>query len=158
MSLLAGVLAAQVATGAVCAEERLDLRHEGMSAEFTVEVADDAEERAQGLMFVENMPRRSGMLFVYEEPQSVAFWMKNTEIPLDIIFAGSDGVVRRVAPMATPHDLTPIPGGDDIQYVLEINGGMAKMLGIEEGAEMRHPAIADAAWSCALPDDAISPQ
>ena len=76
--------------------------------------------------------------------------MKNTLISLDMIFADATGTVRRVHEGAVPGDLTPIPGGADIQYVLEINAGMAKRLGIAEGAQMRHPAIASekAAWPC----------
>ena len=105
----------------------------------------------QGLMFVEEMPTMSGMLFVYDREQTVSFWMKNTLIPLDMIFADGDGVVQRVHENAIPGDLTSIPGGRDIQFVLEINGGMADRLGIDEGTEMRHPAItADTAvWACA---------
>ncbi|MFD1341815.1 DUF192 domain-containing protein [Litorisediminicola beolgyonensis] len=132
-----------------CATDRVSLRGAFGSAQFSVSVADDVEERARGLMFVEKMPRATGMLFVYDRPQPVAFWMKNTLIPLDMVFAGADGVVRKVHENAVPGDLTGIPGGDDIQFVLEINGGLARQLGIEPGAEMQHPAIGQtAAWPC----------
>lgn len=135
---------------AVCEETRINLRGGWGSASFTVDVADDAQERAQGLMFVEAMPRFSGMLFVYERPQRVAFWMRNTLIPLDMIFADQTGVVQRIHQSAIPGDETNIPGGDQIQYVLEINGGMSALLGITEGTQMQHPAITtpDAAWPC----------
>jgi len=102
-------------------------------------------------MHVEQMPRMSGMLFVYERPQSVSFWMENTLIPLDMLFVGPDGVVRNVHENAIPLDRTSIPGGsDDIQYVLEINGGMAAEFGIAEGTELRHSSIDQslAAWPC----------
>ena len=91
------------------------------------------------------------MLVVYERRQSVSFWMENTLIPLDMIFDDETGVVRRIHENAVPLDRTPIPGGDGIQYVLEINGGMAGMLGLSEGDQMRHPSIAQdvAAWPCA---------
>ena len=89
------------------------------------------------------------MLFVYEHPQRVGFWMENTLIPLDIIFADASGVVKRIHENAIPLDRTTIDGGDQIQFVLEINGGLAGRMGIEVGSEMRHPAIgAHASWPC----------
>lgn len=131
-----------------CREDTLHLRGPFGKARFSIDVADDAQERAKGLMHVEKMPASYGMLFVYPSPQRVAFWMKNTLLPLDMIFADASGVVQHVHANAVPGDLTSIPGGDDIQYVLEINGGMAGMLGIRPGAELRHPSITDAAWPC----------
>jgi uncharacterized membrane protein (UPF0127 family) len=75
--------------------------------------------------------------------------MKNTLIPLDMIFADVTGRVTRVHSNATPGDTTPIDGGDDVAFVLEINGGLAARLGIGPGAELRHPAVgAAAAWPC----------
>ena len=75
--------------------------------------------------------------------------MKNTLIPLDMIFVGPDGVIDTVHSNAVPGDLTPIRGGDDILAVLEIKGGLATAIGIAPGDEMRHPAFGDAAeWSC----------
>ncbi len=90
------------------------------------------------------------MLFVYEEPQPVAFWMRNTLIPLDMLFFDGSGRLERIHSNAVPHDETPIPGGNDIRYVLEINGGLAESLGIDLGAEIRSPALdqAAAAWPC----------
>ena len=78
------------------------------------------------------------------------FWMKNTLIPLDMIFADASGTVTRVHPNAVPQDLSVIDGGEGVRYVLEINGGMAKRMGIVEGAQMRAGAIAqtDAVWPC----------
>ena len=135
---------------AACAPESLELRGPGGVARFHVEIADTSAERNRGLMFRESLPSSGGMLFVYDQPQEVAFWMKNTLIPLDMIFVDATGRVQRVHEKAVPGDLTAIPGGAEIQFVLEINGGMAKRLGITAGAEMRHPAIAaqKAAWPC----------
>ncbi|MFZ5961704.1 DUF192 domain-containing protein [Thalassococcus sp. BH17M4-6] len=143
-------LGTAVAAQQACRVDTIYLRGDFGTARFSVDVADDAAERGQGLMFVEKMARAQGMLFVYESPQSVAFWMKNTLIPLDMIFADARGVVQRVHANAVPGDLTAIPGGDGIQYVLEINGGLASQLGIEAGAEMRHPSIPadNSAWPC----------
>jgi hypothetical protein len=90
------------------------------------------------------------MLFVYEDAGSPSFWMRNTLIPLDMIFVRPDGTVQHVHSEAIPGDETPISGGDGVLAVLEINGGLAEAMGIEEGSEMRHPAFgAAAAWPCA---------
>lgn len=135
---------------AECRDDVVDLRGDWGSARFTVEVADDIEEQARGLMFRESMPTFEGMIFVYPRAQRVSFWMRNTLIPLDMIFIGSDGVVRNVHENAVPLDETPIFGGGDIQYVLEINGGLSSRLGIDVGTEVRHPSMdpAIAVWSC----------
>ena len=147
-ALLAGTAAAQGGAGE-CREDRLDLRGDWGRASFAVEVVDTPESRAQGLMFVESMPRSAGMLFVYDAPGPVAFWMRNTLIPLDMLFVSPDGVVTRVHENAVPGDETSIPGGDGVQYVLEINGGLAGALGVEPGDEVRHPRIGpDGAWPC----------
>ncbi len=148
IALCAGLVAGTAA--AECSIERVDLRGDFGSARFTVELADEPAERSQGLMNRESLPTSAGMLFVYETPQSASFWMRNTLIPLDMIFMTPDGVVKKVHANAIPLDETPIFGGDGIIAVLEINGGLAEQLGIEAGAEMRHPALdqASAAWPC----------
>ena len=90
-----------------------------------------------------------GMLFFMQSTRVQSFWMKNTLIPLDTIFLDAEGVVTHVHENAVPQDLTGIDGGDGVQYVLEINGGLAGRLGIGKGSELRHPAIgAEAAWPC----------
>ena len=150
--IAAAFLAATATTAqAACSEDRVDLRGDFGAARFTVEVADDPEELQRGLMFRESMPASAGMLFIYPAPRTVHFWMENTLIPLDMIFMSAEGVVRKIHENAVPRDRTLIPGGDGIQYVLEINGGLAKRLGFEVGAELRHPRIdrAIAAWPCA---------
>jgi hypothetical protein len=132
-----------------CSPARVDLRGEGLRQSFAVEVADDTAERAQGLMFRESLPPDQGMLFVYEAPKRAGFWMKNTLVALDMIFADEAGRVTRVHADAVPGDETHIDGGDGVKFVLEINAGLAARLGIVPGVEMRHPAIgAAAAWPC----------
>lgn len=126
---------------AACAEDKVTILGDFGQANFTVEVADDYQERARGLMFVEQMPTLSGMLFVYDGPQAVSFWMKNTLIPLDMIFVAPDGEILTIHENAIPHDTTPIPGGDGVQMVLEINGGLATRLGIDVGDVMQHPSF-----------------
>ncbi|WP_424932499.1 DUF192 domain-containing protein [Amaricoccus macauensis] len=149
-TLLAGWLAAGAGLAAECAPGQLDLRDADSVLRFRVEVADDAAERSQGLMHVEEMPRMAGMLFVYPEAQPVSFWMRNTLISLDMLFFDETGTLAHIHENAVPLDETPIPGGSDIRYVLEINGGLAETFGIEEGAELRSPAIDQerAAWPC----------
>ena len=90
------------------------------------------------------------MLFIYEMPQRVAFWMKNTLIPLDMIFVGADGVVSHIHKNALPGDLTPIPGGDKVLVVLEVNAGIVESYGISVGSEMRHEVFSKetAKWPC----------
>jgi hypothetical protein len=135
---------------AACTPDVVDIRGTFGQARFSVEVADTGEERAQGLMFRESLPKSGGMLFVYGAPQRASFWMKNTLIPLDMIFADPTGRVTRVHSNAIPQDTTPIDGGEGVLTVLEINGGLAAQLGIGPGAELRHPSIdaAIAAWPC----------
>lgn len=143
------LMASSVFAEASCSLDRVDLRWDTGSESFAVEVADDGEERSLGLMNRPEMDLARGMLFVYESPHRVGFWMKNTLIPLDMIFADATGTVTKVHAMAVPLDETPIDGGKDVQFVLEINGGLAAKLGIAPGAELRHPAIGkSAAWPC----------
>lgn len=152
-ALFGAVLCAALAGGpavfaADCAPDQVDLRDADTTLRFHVEVMTTEEEREKGLMFRESLPKFSGMLFVYDSPQPVAFWMKNTLIPLDMLFFDGEGRLERIKSSAQPHDETPVYGGNDIRYVLEINGGLAKSLGIEPGAEIRNPAIVGGAWSC----------
>jgi hypothetical protein len=135
-----------------CRPDSVSLRGpDGAMMQFRVEVADDDAERARGLMFREDMSPSAGMLFLYESPRRAQFWMKNTLIPLDIIFADEAGRVTRVHSDAVPMDTTGIDGGEGVLAVLEINGGLAARLGIGPGFEMRHPALDQdiAAWPCA---------
>jgi len=144
-----GLLFSAQSVFAACAEDRVKITGDWGQATFTVDVVDTPETRARGLMFVENLPRMAGMLFIYEEPQAVSFWMKNTLIPLDMIFASPEGEILHVHENAVPGDLTPIPGGDGVQMVLEINGGLSRRLGIAVGDTMQHPSFgAEAILPC----------
>jgi len=133
-----------------CALTGVDLRGDWGQAHFTVEIADDAAEQAKGLMFRDRLSASAGMLFIYDTPHHARFWMKNTLIPLDMIFVDSIGQVTRVAHNARPLDETPIDGGDGVLMILEIKGGLAKALGISVGSELRHPGFDSsiAAWPC----------
>jgi uncharacterized membrane protein (UPF0127 family) len=99
---------------------------------FTVDIAATPEQQETGLMFRRSLGPGEGMIFPYDPPANVSFWMKNTLIPLDMLFIRADGRIARVA-TAKPLDLTPIGGGEPIAAVLEIRGGRAAELGIREG-------------------------
>ncbi|MEO0750230.1 MAG: DUF192 domain-containing protein [Pseudomonadota bacterium] len=144
LGALPGVLAAE------CRDDAVQVKGAWGQAQFSVAVADDDEERSQGLMFVETMAQSAGMLFIYDRPQVARFWMKNTLIPLDMIFADKTGTVQTVHVNAEPLSERLINGGRDIQYVLEVNGGVAARFGIEPGDQLRHPGIEQdaAAWPC----------
>jgi len=143
LAVLLALLAAEAA--AECRDDRLTIQGGFGEAHFTIQVADDVAERAQGLMNVPQMATLQGMLFVYDSPQPVAFWMRNTLIPLDMIFAGPDGTISAIHENAVPMDETPIPGGDAVQFVLEVNGGLTDRLGIEPGDVLQHPAVGEGA-------------
>jgi uncharacterized membrane protein (UPF0127 family) len=111
---------------------------------FTVQVAATPEQQEHGLMFYRSLPGDQGMIFPYDPPQAVSFWMKNTLIPLDMLFIRADGTIARIA-TAKPLDETPVPSGVPIAAVLEIRGGRAAELGIREGDKVdwgTHPASA----------------
>ncbi len=144
------LLAASAAVAQSCSDTAVYLKGDWGQARFAVEIADDAAERAEGLMHRTELPTFSGMLFVYPHPQSLSFWMRNTLIELDMIFIDPQGVVHHVHHRAQPLDETPVLGGRGLTHVLEVNGGVAEQLGIGVGDVIRHPSFAqeNAAWPC----------
>ena len=149
---LAAILlgAASVSAHSACSPGKISVRGDWGSAKFSIEIADDASERATGLMNRETMPMLSGMLFIYDSPGNLTFWMRNTLIALDMIFIRPDGTIAYIHENAIPLDETPIPGGDGNLAVLELNGGLSRRLGISVGDEVQHAAFAtnNAAWPC----------
>ena len=132
-----------------CTDSIVEIKSAHAHIRLNVEVADSAEERAIGLMHRQSMPYNSGMWFIYETPRTVAFWMRNTLIPLDIIFVDQHGEVQKIHMNALPMDETPIPGGDNIQFVLEVNAGLSERYGLGAGDFIRHPSIKqDPVWPC----------
>ncbi len=111
---------------------------DGRQLDFNIDLALTPEQRAQGLMFVENLPEDKGMLFFFGEEQLTGFWMKNTLIPLDMIFIRQNGRIVKIHENAMPHDLTSISSGEPVAAVLEINGGQSRKLGIAPGDTVRH--------------------
>ena len=102
-----------------------------------VEIADDEAERAQGLMNRTALADNSGMLFIFDAPREAAFWMKNTLIPLDMIFIRADGTIDRIAENRPPQDDTPTTSGGIVSAVLELPGGTAARLGLDESGVVR---------------------
>ena len=105
--------------------------------------ADTTETRAQGLMFVRELPAYRAMIFVYQSEQFVGMWMKNTLIPLDMLFVDNTGCIVNVHEQARPGSLEPIQSRVPVVLVVELAGGTAKALGISAGDRALRP---DAAW------------
>ena len=99
---------------------------------FRVEIARTEAEQARGLMFRESLPVDGGMIFPMKPPRNASFWMRNTVIPLDMIFIRSDGSIARIAPDTVPYSLEPVESGEPVAAVLELAGGKAAALGIVE--------------------------
>ncbi len=105
---------------------------------FNIEVAKTPAQHAQGLMYRRAMAPDAGMLFIHNRPRPASFWMKNTFIPLDILFIGKDGRIVNIQQRTVPRSLAPIRSKGDVIAILELNGGTASRLGIKAGDEVRH--------------------
>jgi uncharacterized protein len=103
-----------------------------------VEVTETVEEKAQGLMFRTRLPDKSGMLFFYEAPQEITMWMRNTYIPLDMVFIRADGVVHRIEARTAPLSEDIISSRGDVTACLELAGGAAERLGLKPGDRVVH--------------------
>jgi uncharacterized protein len=106
---------------------------------FTVEVVATEDERAKGLMFRRELPEGRGMLFDFKNEQPVAFWMKNTYVPLDMIFIRADGRILRIAENTEPLSERLVPSGGPVLGVLEVIAGTAKKFGIQPGDRVSYP-------------------
>lgn len=108
---------------------------------YQVEIADDDDERARGLMFRDAMPANHGMLFLHEREQPLAYWMKNTKIALDILYFDDALTLvsqqRDVPPCTLGDRCPPYPSDAPARYVLELNAGQAAQLGLRDGAKLR---------------------
>ncbi|WP_426000253.1 DUF192 domain-containing protein [Caulobacter sp. DWR1-3-2b1] len=139
-ALLAGALFASDAAIAKPAAklETVEIVTARGRARFQVEIAATLAEQRRGLMFRKSMAPDRGMLFTYAKPQPAAFWMKNTLIPLDIVYIAPTGRVLSIVRNAQPHNEMPMPSGGPVLGVLEIAGGRAAQLGILPGDKVLH--------------------
>ncbi|MER8692375.1 DUF192 domain-containing protein [Mesorhizobium opportunistum] len=119
---------------------------------FSIEVADNEAEREAGLMFREDMADDHGMLFVFDETREVNFWMKNTPMPLDLIFVGQDGRIRAIE-QGEPQSEAIVSPREPVRFVLELKAGTAARDGIADGDLLRHPAIGTASGPGMPPAD-----
>lgn len=103
---------------------------------FDVELARTPSQKAYGLMHRSHLPEDQGMIFSYDSPQPVAMWMKNTLIPLDMIFCDAQGGILEIHENAVPHSLANIGPVENTTHVLEINGGLVKKMGISKNCRL----------------------
>ena len=106
---------------------------------FKVKLAETEAQRRYGLMFTPYLPKQRGMLFVFEKDAPRQFWMKNTQIPLDMLFFASDGRLVNIVHSAVPFSLTARNSAGPARYVLELNGGIARKIGIRPDAQLVLP-------------------
>jgi uncharacterized membrane protein (UPF0127 family) len=111
---------------------------------FNIEEAKSEAQMEQGLMFRRSMAPDAGMLFEYEKPQVMTFWMKNTLIPLDMLFIAADGTIADIHERAVPMLLDPINSAMPVLGVLELNGGTVARLGIKRGDHVLHAMFGNA--------------
>ena len=139
-SLVLAFFAALICASAIAAplpQSTLIIATRHGPAVFNVEIAADQASQERGLMFRSSMAPNAGMLFDFHTPLYVTFWMKNTKLPLDMIFIRQNGTVAGIAANAEPYSEKLIPSAEAVRAVLEINGGRAAALGIEPGAQVR---------------------
>jgi uncharacterized membrane protein (UPF0127 family) len=151
--LLGIVLAGTLATACVAQSLRieslthfprttLDIVSHGHRNRFKVWIADTQARQEQGLMFVRDLPQDEGMLFPQSAPEVAHFWMKNTYIPLDMVFVGEDGRIEKIIANARPFSLDVLSSDEPVIAVLEINGGEAKRLGLAVGDKVTWKKVA----------------
>ncbi|HWV20520.1 MAG TPA: DUF192 domain-containing protein [Devosia sp.] len=141
LAVAATMIAVSLPLAACSDESKLTIHSAGGDHTFNIEVVDTAKSRAQGLMYRQELAPDAGMLFDFLAEQSVSFWMRNTFIPLDMLFITGEGVVKNIHVNARPHDPTGIPSDGPVQFVLEIPGGRSVELGIKAGDTVSHPRI-----------------
>jgi uncharacterized membrane protein (UPF0127 family) len=135
--LAAGAVGADAALAAL-KQSSLTIDTAAASQRFTVELAVSAEDQAQGLMFRRSLPRDAGMLFDFGKTRPAEFWMKNTLIPLDMLFIAADGHIADIHERAVPMSEATIESKVPVRAVLEVNGGTVARLGIKEGDLIHH--------------------
>ena len=140
-STLAAAPAIAADTASHLEANTLEIVASGTAHRFTVEIADEPAQRQKGLMYRQQLAPDAGMLFDFGEPQQIAMWMKNTYIPLDMLFIAGDGTIRNIAENTVPFSLDAIASRGPVRFVLEVPGGTAARLGLKAGDKVRHPLI-----------------
>lgn len=135
-------------------QAELEVETKSGSHRFRVWIAADDESRNQGLMRVRELPSDHGMLFLFDRPQVVAFWMKDTYLSLDLVFIAPDGRVLNIAPHARPFSLDPIESHGPAIAVLEVLAGTVEDIALRPGDRVISPATQAAP---AMPEQAVSP-
>ena len=130
-----------VAVASAAGTDTLILETASGEHRYTVEIASSDRERAKGLMFRRSLPETGGMIFIYDPPQPVAMWMRNTYISLDMIFIAPDGTVRRIETNTEPFSTDIIPSGGAVAAVLELNAGEADKVGLKPGDRVVFPGL-----------------
>ena len=144
MRILALTVFLLLAPAAAWAQDLVPLTiktEEGSEYAFQVELAQTADERAQGLMYRKELGEDRGMLFLFPRRERIAMWMRNTEIPLDMLFISDDGRVTQIHERAVPHSEAIISSRRRVRYVLELPGGTADRLGLAPGALVTSQAM-----------------
>lgn len=130
---------ARAKTAFTVAEQELSIQTDSGAVSFKLELAVTPDQTARGLMFRRSMPKQQGMLFFFGEERLVQMWMKNTYIPLDMVFLNSAGRIVHVHKGAVPHSLDVISSQVPARFVLEVNAGEAQQFGLKPGQQASHP-------------------
>ncbi|WP_290808437.1 DUF192 domain-containing protein [Ferrovibrio sp.] len=141
MVLLAGIVVSQPVTAQpqpTLPQSDLVIQTAKGPQRFRVELADNDQSRARGMMFRTSMAPDTGMLFDFKQEQMASFWMRNTLLPLDMLFIRADGTILNIHQRAIPRDETGINSAGPVRAVLEVNGGTASRLGIKPGDKVEH--------------------
>lgn len=134
------VLCISPADAAPSTEALVIVTRKGSVVELRVEIADTPQKRARGLMERAALPENQGMLFIMPEKSDIGMWMKNTPLPLDMLFVAENGAIVKIA-TATPHSTDVIRADAPVISVLEIGGGLARKWGVTVGDKVRHRAF-----------------
>lgn len=122
-------------------KDQLTLVISGKRHIIDIEIAETNHQKALGLMYRQHLAERNGMLFTYDQPQELTMWMKNTFIPLDMVFIKEGGIVHRIEANTEPLSETIIASNGDVVAVLELAGGVARQLGLKKGDQVLHPLL-----------------
>jgi uncharacterized membrane protein (UPF0127 family) len=145
-STLAQRAASLMVAASILAGPALSMRRENMTLHtargpqvISVEITETVEEKAKGLMFRTKLADNEGMLFAYDRPQEITMWMRNTLIPLDMVFVRPNGVVHRIEAWTRPMSEAIIASQGDVAACLELAGGAAERIGLRPGDRIEHP-------------------